>query len=473
MKNKKAQMEWGIGLFVILIIGIITIVVIGKSIGFGIFGQTIIPSGNYIQVPTFMYYECSPASAPIDSPRTYINGGVAAWVRCPSNTDSCDLYVQSDEEGFFFLPRRIVYQVCNDQSGLCQSQVIKEATGWSNVGGKATVVIPNLNKYDRVYINYQKKAPLVPLWSDVDGASYFARYKPFILWKVGMLNGGRNEYTSIEQGCTFPTSDRGKLLNSITNLIGISVTPQSSSSNSVLEPYKTRNFIESYIPMSVENVNFVTYNGKQGYCLNRQVFAIAEVQTNDGIYKIVNSNFDALLSPSVECCPNEKEPTRVCGNDFNWTPIEIAQCNYFKPCAGADWAKKDSTTDIRYNCVNGACVSETRKVECNDNSACIGNPNGNICDTYLKKCVNIPTPIPSAIPSIIPVSDCAKKAQDQPWLGWTTSTETASWYQFWKPKTTQTCYASFMSYYIVGGILIVGIILFAFLLKPKSGSYRK
>lgn len=44
-----------------------------------------------------------------------------------------------------------------------------------------------------------------------------------------------------------------------------------------------------------------------------------------------------------------------------------------------------------FNPNTGQCEGGGTPVECAYDSACKGNPNGNICDTYTWKCTNVPT----------------------------------------------------------------------------------
>lgn len=348
------------------------------------------PSGTYIQAPTFYYYECSPASQPVESTHVNLNTGSSnGWITCPSNTDTCDLWIsQTEQTAWYSLNRRIVYQICHNNGNNCDNQVYTTSDYFSLSNANVpSVHISNLLITDRVYVNYQYQNLLFQWIDKGNSAEWYQTYKPFILWKVDMFGGGRTEYTSISQGCNFNSGDVGNLLNSITNSIK-QINTQTSSSSTNLPFYQTRNFIGTYVPISTANVNFVTYNGQDGYCLNRQVFAITTATTNDNTYQIVDSNFNTLLANSVTCCPGETQPNQKCGDDFQWHDIATAQCSAFSPCAGADWSPDGAKQLIRYNCVNSKCVSETKQVECTSNSDC---GNNQICDTSNYVCVNAGT----------------------------------------------------------------------------------
>jgi hypothetical protein len=374
------------------------IVILLLTIGiFGGFNNLFAISGmsadEYIQSPVFMYYECGPASAPVDSPFVSMPTGSSGWITSPKNTDSWDLYLQQTEQTSWYSNyRRIVYQICNDYSG-CQSQVFKTTDYFTAKSGYPTLIINGLNQYDKVFVNYQYSSILG--WKDSSGGfRYYARYKPFILWKVSMFQGGKTEYTSALQGCTFPSGKTNFLIDAISNIKGISLS-QTSSSDYVLEPYKTRNFIDTFVPLSKSNVNFVTYGGQDGYCLNRVIYKIGTITTNAGTSKVVDVSLNSVLA-NVECCPGETEPTRKCSSTFKWETLSGSECSLMKPCAGVDWFPSGTSKQlVRYDCVNGFCKPQTKIVECTNNNDC----NGKYCDTKTYICVELPVPTPTTSPN--------------------------------------------------------------------------
>ena len=373
------------------------------SLGAGIYfvaktPQLLTPSGTYVQAPTFYYFECSPATQPTESIHVNLaTGNSGGFITAPSNTDQWDLYIsQTEQTKWSAVDRRIVYQVCH-ASGSCDPQVYKIASDFSTnnlfTGANLhSVPIYNLLVGDKVYINYQSQN-IFGKWKDKEnGAEWYQVYKPFILWKNNMFGGGRTEYTTPDQGCNFFSGDKSSLLNSLTNSKK-QINTQTTTSNTKVDFYKTRNFIGTYVPISKENTNFVKVNGQTGYCLNRQVFAITTAKTNGGTLQIVDSNFNTLLKSSVDCCPGEEQSNAYCGDDFKWIypPTEDLtdkDCSLFNPCVGADWMVDSSKTLIRYDCVEGSCVPETKTVECTTNTDC---GISQVCDTLNYECVDVTT----------------------------------------------------------------------------------
>lgn len=374
------------------------------------------PLGTYINVPTFMYYKCEQALEKKSSPDTNIANGIAPWVTCPENSANCDIVVQSTENNWWDLllgRRRLVYQICDYPSLTnCQAQVYRDNSYWTNRGGIPTFTIPLL-KSQAVYINYQVCSNFILsclFWGNSDGAKFHADYEPFILWKYPFTGGGW-EYTTIQQGCNFPTSSSqikpGETLrtsnynlNSVSNLQGLSIPQQTSTDDSKVPPYKTRNFIDGFTPMAVENVNFVNVNGQIGYCTNNVVYSIGEVKTKSGTYKVVDVRYNTILNPSVTCCPGDTKPGYQCNSNFEWIPTSQSQCdNGFNPCRQsvpipAICGQKKL---VFYSCVNPGqtdsfCQQQTQDVECTCNADCVGNSKGDTCDTKSWECTDLPVP---------------------------------------------------------------------------------
>ena len=464
-------------------------------LGGGILEQTF-PTGTYVQAPTFFYYQCEAATAPKDSTPVTLTTGDSGWIFIPSNTDTADLWIyQTETPKWFATDRSILYQICHDNGARCDPPVRTLGNSFFSKNGVPSVQKSNLLITDRVYVNYQAKN-LLGQWKDYpNGAAWYHTYKPFILWKHNMFDGGRTEYTTPQQGCNFPSSDVGNLIDSITNL-NKQLNIQTSTSDNSIPFYKSRNFIGTYVPLSTANVNFVTYNNQQGYCMNRQVFAISTVTTNNAQYQIVDSNFNTILAPSVACCPGENEVTRTCSTNFQWvskaTSIE-GQCSAFKACAGADWEDSSSKTQIRYNCVNTQCIPETRSVECVYDSDCGITQQ---CDGLLNKCVAVDPGktclINQTLVSGKCVDDnintqCEQKAKDSPLMGYTwveTTKEPSSLSKiitvitFGKvgdlnATTTGECKAQFVKYWVMLILGIIIIIVIAVMLKTKHRRKRK
>jgi hypothetical protein len=380
---KKGKIERNAGIFFVILILIGAVLVFSS----GSIMQSITGTGQYVETPTIGYYECAPASGPVSSNWEDIPISGTGFIGCPSNTDQCDIEIRAEKPTVwdnFLREYRLVYQVCDDFS--CQNQVTVDADRFDISGDYATLIYNNLQSNEKIWIDYQKRPYFT--WKGAEGGEYRFKYRPFILWKTTPFSG-RNEYSTISQGCSFTTEERNNLIKSAT----IPLPSETSSSNFKLDPYKTRNFVDVFVPISVENVQFVNYNGKDSYCVDGNVYKIDEISTNSGTYQIVDTSDNTLLKDG-QCCPGDEEPGRYC-EDFEWVNVETdedgetnIECSLFNPCPNSIFEPKDSTTLFKFECQNGQCVELTKNVECTDNSVCA---EGEICDTKTFTCETVPT----------------------------------------------------------------------------------
>jgi len=84
-----------------------------------------------------------------------------------------------------------------------------------------------------------------------------------------------------------------------------------------------------YVPMDMQN-KIVTYSGQQAYCQINQVYSIGSFDTDGGCYK-----YPANLLGYVDCCPGMTTAGSLCGDDFQWHPIEIGECSSNTDCTSS------------------------------------------------------------------------------------------------------------------------------------------
>ncbi len=411
--------------------------------------QSIIGSGTYVETPTIGFYDCSPASESVSSNWASISSSGSGFLQCPSNTDQCDFEIRAEQPSTWqnFLGNyRLVYQVCDGSD--CQNQVIIEADRWDIGGSYATLSYKNLLKSEKIYMDYQKKVFFN--WNGIDGAEYRTKYKPFILWKNPGL-GGRYEYSTIDQGCSFTSKEKKQLVESAT----IQLPSESSTSDYTLQPYKTRNYVDTFIPVSSANIQFVEYNGRDAYCENGLVYEIDEIVLGAGTYNIVDTSENTRLK-NGQCCPGDEEPNRVCEN-FEWKQIEIedsgetnVECSLFNPCPNSILQPKTSTQLSEFKCESGRCVEYTQDVECTQNSVC---KLGSVCDTKTYKCVEIE--ISDEAATSVEELDCAWYQEEK-----TINEVDRSWYNYvgiGEPSviTSQQCRTAGWVYLAAGSMVVL------------------
>lgn len=386
---------------IIAILGIILIIGAIGGVGYYFVGQEILPTGvkpgDYINVPTFMWYKCEKAPSnypPVTNLTNIPKEGIT--ISCLKNTEECDIV--GIGESNTFVSRRFVYKICDKNTNVCYQEETVDVKGswkfWKNSNRPQKVIYQNLGVNKLINIRYQKN---YIIWFNTDGASVEVTGQPFIITKNSLFSGVGIPYTTVNQGCTIPTDDRKNLLNSFSNMVDWAENTQTTTSSTTLAFRETRNFVDNFIPISIENVKFVD-NGN-GYCINNNVYAVASVTTPSGTYKVVDLNGQKTtrLRP-VTCCPGDINPagTQKCNSNFQWENISGGECSLFSPCSPDSGHPIPSGVPKQlmwFDCEKGYCVKKTATKECTSDTDCTGNPKGSYCDRKTWSCTLVPVPV--------------------------------------------------------------------------------
>ena len=470
------------GIYLLFIIGskkvktILAIVLVGVGmimiiIVFSGVQPTILSGAQYIQIPTHGYYECNAASQPVTSFQKSIENGKVIGVKCPDNTDKCDIIALSTESlGVLAFQRHIEFK-----QGI---NIVAHSDFTDNAKSQVKY---SISKGQSIDIYYSKSELIGRTY--FNGGTYYATYNPFILWNNPGL-GGRYEYTNPTQGCMFQTNKN--LI--IEDTLGIGTG--SSTSTSTLEPYKTRNYIDVAIPISVENRRI------QGglYCQNNNLYPIENIRVVSGEYNVVNYD---KITKSVQCCNGDFEPGFTCvDNTWKELPKTIQEagvqkisCSLFNQCPNTEWVPSGDKAQSRYVCENSICIPKTRNVGCNYYSDC---STGTTCDRISSTCVKVPLPIGTGIvqTSLITEEQCLAQAKEAGNFALTIPTytktttnpnfldKTITIFTFGavgdlSTSTKESCDLKINPIYIIGGvfliILIFGVvIIYLIFSKPKK-----
>jgi len=436
-----------LGIVLLVLLGVL--IVIGINNGWFEKGLVTAPlgDGEYIQSPIFGYYECEEGTGLSDSPDKNIpEHGSDYW--CPDSSDGCDIYVRG--EANTLIGRQFKYKICNKDGSTCQSERTTSIPSWwlFDDSDRPTGKLATLTNNQKITITYRAYLCLpICIYNDVTGGSVYSQYRPFILWKDTPLSG-KNEYSTITQGCQFSSVDAGDLITQSDIQLQEPLDSNAFCGTNRLCPHKTYNFIESFIPLSPENYQFVNWNGEQAYCLNKKIFKINSITTTSGNYKIVDVSKNTPLS-IVDCCPGEVEPNRKCKYDYTWGDLEDADCSEFKPCTGIEFTPSGSKTLVKYGCFNNKCVPEFKDVECTSDLDCLGNDKGNVCDTKTWECTKIKPP-PGNVTA--ECKSCWNWLKDK--MGIEQSCKTGFWQGI---KDSLVCPLLFIKYIILGIISILAI----------------
>ena len=384
-KGKEFSRNKSIFLAITLFIGI------GFIFGSGVL-QEEFGGGNYVNVPTFGFYKCEPSDVKSSSPYNSIPISGSGFVTCPSNSESCDVEIKAPVGDKFLFENnkkavRIVYQICDISSGNCFARVYQDNFNLKSDGLYAKV--PNMLINQKIWIDYQQKKIIG--WENKDGATYRFNYNPFVINRYDTFSASNgDQFTTNEQGCKYPTGNKEFIISTTLSAVK---SPSPDANNLELGKYKTRTFVSQFVPISVENYDFVNFGGKNAYCSGNNIYGIDEITTASGTYKIVNIGVNPLLD-NVQCCPSNTLPNAVCdASTFTWKTIKVdeetgetnVECSAFKPCpipAGQYEISGDKQLQT-FQCVSNKCIASYKEVECTNSITC---GSGKTCDFKTYTC---------------------------------------------------------------------------------------
>ena len=372
------------------------------------------PSGSYIQVPTYMWYKCEIAPSnfpPVLDKKDIPSSGIV--VSCPANVKTCSIELHG--EAGTILQRIVSYQVCDKNTNVCQSATTKNIGDFiiSYFGSNIPVVkLVDLGNNQKISIRYYKMVGIGSLVYPVatSGSSVWVSGQPYIITKNSIFSGAGIPYTTVEQGCTIPTSGQSNLLQSFSGLVGWASNTQTTTSSSTMAFEETRNFVDNFVPISVEN-NKIVNNGN-GYCSGDNIYPIASVTTNSGTYKVVDLSGKYVNEQPVTCCPGDVKPdgSQKCSSNFRWEDMGGSQCSLFDPCSpdSAHAIPSGTAKELMWStCVNGYCIKQTSLKECTSDYDCVGNSKGSYCDRKTWTCTLVPVPVcPTSCSSDTDCSPC-------------------------------------------------------------------
>ncbi len=489
-KKSKVALYW--------FLGIVVVAAIILALYFGLKQEQQIGTGTYYNVPTFGYYQCGPAGSPETSGFSSISSTGSGFVTCPSPSTGCQVTVAVPTQTYniissAFTGYRVVTQICSNGNTGCQAQTITNlntqifSSGSGIYQGYYTMQPISLNPLSgttpsSIWIDFQQNT-LLSGWHDISGASYTVTYTPFILYKYNIWSSTNSQpITTPAEGCNLGYLDTSNLLQTIsTNLQNTIGGTQTSSANNQLQPYQTRTFVTQFVPISVNNNGFETYNNQQAYCSGNMIYSLGTVTTSSGTYNIINLNSNSVLG-TVTCCNGDSIPNAVCVNNQWQTTVQSSngttniQCSAFNPCPESTPTEYNNTYLISQSCVNSMCVSSYSQVQCTNDAAC---GTGQICELSNHTCANVQGGVPGNVSGSGNQSNqtiICPFGQQQSSISTTVyKTSILGIFNF-NPQTTTTPICVTADWIIVaewGVIIIVLVIALALIFKKKTYKGRR
>jgi len=212
-------------------------------------------------------------------------------------------------------------------------------------------------------------------------------FSPYTLYNYAP-SGGRSRVYQTQFTCSIPYGT--DLLKSTVLSFFDGVSSSTAKYSRTLDFDESTNYVDKWVYAPIE-YNFVTHPTYGNvYCSgDGYLHKVTIIQLESGCYAIPNLN-EAL--PKQSCCPGSISANCICNKDFKFDCTAPPQCDLLNPCPGSnyyviDYSDPNRKTAIKYECIDGKCVSKKVISECTSNEAC---PTGTVCyldpSTGIGKC---------------------------------------------------------------------------------------
>lgn len=448
-------------------IGIAVLVIVFLGVLFLAFGtqQTQLAGDRVVEIPVFASVECQQLGTSKTLTEEVALDGEWISDSLPSNTNEWNVIINTPQSStltsrfveFFICPSR-TFDGCLSQG---RTQVARAGDSLS---------LGVVSSDNHVWVQFQSGRSFAK--RAIDGAIAVVTYKPFILIRDDPFRGGRQELSD-SIGCTVQTLST-LWLKRITSFSGSSDV-DTWTGNNQLRPGDFYNYITT-------NVLAVTEGNTQsgGWCLfeNSQanIYEIENIATGDGTqYNRVN--LDNRIA-TAECCENEVTPSgQICENG-NLINILDVQCNSRADCGNIEFFETSDSEKGRFGCVNNQCeIVDRQEVDCTVDTQCSTNER---CSRNTFTCVQASVEGDAGLErlEVTTRDQCLAKAEDQPALGWTWIEATREVgtgplgigriIGSTEQLTEGECKASFVPWYIFGGVIILILIVLAIFFTVKK-----
>lgn len=374
--NKRAAASLAV---IILLVG--ALVIVGYEYGVLNVG-TLTGSGSYIERPVFKYVKCEALSALKYSVKEPLakNG---EWVPKPSVSSSYNVRVTIKKTPFGIGTHKLGYAICNSKTAKKENcreiQKVKVTKG-------QVLTISDVRQEEFVKLEYVLDKGIIGA-TRIQGADYQIGFVPYGLREYDVLSGSSNPVNPND--CIVSSSDdswRDRFLSTDSNKVDNQISKNTNERR--LQPEEVRWFVSGYLT-SAEPSFVLKYRNQDAWCRttgsSAEIYKINKVKLGSGTYKIANPDWSDYLG-SETCCPTSTRADEVCNKNFKWEQIKGSECGSFKSCGSPNWVPYTENEIIKYSCVNGRCVSETKEVDCASDYDC--KDSNQICNLNTFKCVD-------------------------------------------------------------------------------------
>lgn len=408
IKNKKGIAPIFVALSIIA--SVFTILSLTGIIQFDV--ASIIGSGGYIERPVFYYDKCEAVSS-LKYSEVYTLATNGQWLNKPSVTNQYSITININDLTFNTC-HQVEYYICNSKTLSSESNCRVYSKKITAVREGDSILISNVKPDEYVWAQFQKSFFCFD-YDGSSGATYQVSFIPYGLRQYNVLGGSGAVINP--NSCTYPSTQSDTIISSDADSINDAYRGVDTSTNQrVLQPEEVRWYVAGYLTSASPSFA-LTYSGQRAWCrptgTGAEIYAINEIQTSGGTYKIASADWSDYLG-SETCCPGQTRGDEVCNDNFQWEIVGGSECGIFNSCGSPNWVPYSENTLIKYSCVNGYCESETKTVECASDYDCIDS--NEVCDLNSYTCEQANVNIKGQVIETIPDSEAECIERGGKWI---------------------------------------------------------
>jgi len=369
--------------------------------------DTSVKSGDFISIPTYGYLKCEKSQNEISIPPapSDFNKFQDATITCQGYTGNtliqdCDVTIKSPSKDVITGSHTaILWSVCTIGSE-CNIQNPQE-TKW--LKGQYVPYV-----YNDANINQQWKVPLKSteylrvLYNEGNILTFEIKsankglikmyYEPYQIYRYDIFSASNGQAVTNTLDCANGNalSERNFLIENIRGGGALSSQLQKSELldlNNLRSRDKSTSYMSNFVKI-VPQYNMFSDNTR--YCVDKKIYAVEEVVTPSGTYKIADVGVNRVVQ-SVQCCNSGDVPSGYYCDNFQIKPLsqsEGVSCSITPDCPIVGYQALAGGKVAYQTCVSGQCkTSYIEGITCNFNEECSGgycqvdqsNPRNNKC----------------------------------------------------------------------------------------------
>ena len=221
---------------------------------------------------------------------------------------------------------------------------------------------------------------------------YRITFRPYIIQRYDVFSDINGHQVANTRDCAFSgtISEINLAIESIASKGSLPLQESTIADKASLRsPGATLTYLSNFIP-TVPQYNLFQEGAMTKYCYDKKIYAVTEIETPGGLYKVANTGTNAQ-ERIVGCCNAGDCSVGYSCEDFSCEEISGGgYCDALNKCDIVGYLPQAGKTVVWQECINNRCVNKEKTVACNYATDCPGgycdvdadNPDNNRCVTF-------------------------------------------------------------------------------------------